>query len=245
MADADRTLVAVATYNEIETLPRLVDQIQLHLPQAEILVVDDASPDGTGAWCDRQAAEAPRIHCLHRQGKLGLGTALVAGMRFAIERGYRYAITMDADFSHPPESLPRLVAGMEPAGEPPVDVAIGSRYIPGGSIEGWPFSRHLMSRGVNFYTRWMLGMKPRDCSSGLRCYRASLLAKLDFDSIRSHGYAFEEEVLWRLKRLGARFGEVPIHFVNRCHGASKVNRREVLRGIGALTRMTVENWTGR
>ena len=165
-------------------------------------MIDDNSPDGTGQWCDRRAAEDPRVHCLHRAGKLGLGTAIIAGMQYAIEHGYRYVLNMDADFSHHPRYLPGLLAGMEPPDGPPVDVMIGSRYVPGGGVEGWPLRRHLMSRGVNLYARWLLGLKPKDCSGAFRCYRTSLLAKLDFDAIRSRGYSFQEEILWHLKRLG-------------------------------------------
>lgn len=242
---SERILVAVATYNEIETLPHLVDEIHRRLPTVELLVVDDDSPDGTGDWCDRQAAEDPRVHCLHRQGKQGLGTALAAGMRYAIEHGYQYVITIDADLSHAPEALPRLIAGMGAQGLPAVDVMIGSRYTAGGSIDGWPLTRHLLSRSVNLYCRWLLGLSPRDCSSGLRCYRVALLSRLDFGAIRSLGYAFEEEVLWRLARLGARFGEIPIHFVNRREGISKVSRRELTRGMRALLSLTMERWLGR
>ena len=151
MAAADKTLVTVATYNEMENLPRLVEQIFRYVPQVDLLVIDDNSPDGTGAWCERRRAEEPRIACLHRPGKLGLGTATIAGMKYAIENGYRYVLNMDADFSHQPKYLPALLAGMEPAGAPPVDVMIGSRYVPGGGVEGWPLKRQLMSRGVNCY----------------------------------------------------------------------------------------------
>jgi dolichol-phosphate mannosyltransferase len=242
MSHAVQTLVVVATYNEMENLPRLVEAVHQQLPCADILVIDDNSPDGTGEWCERKVAEDQRLRCLRREGKLGLGTALIAGMQYAIEHGYRYTITMDADFSHDPGVLPELVGCMDPAGQPGPDVMIGSRYVPGGSIEGWPLKRHLMSRGVNLYARWFLGLPPKDCSGGLRCYRTALLARLDFAAIRSKGYAFEEEVLWRLKRLGARFGEVPIHFVNRRQGASKISLRETLTAMRILGRLTGENW---
>ncbi len=238
---SDRTLVVIATYNEIQTLPKLVDEVQYHLPQADILIIDDNSPDGTGQWCARQSSTNPRFHCIQREGKLGLGTALLAGMQYAIDKGYTYAITMDADFSHAPEFLPQLIAGMEPPSAPAIDVMIGSRYIYGGSIEGWPLTRHLMSRGINTYSRWFLGLPTRDCSSGLRCYRTALLSRLNFSRIRSHGYSFEEEVLWRLKRLGARFGETPIRFVNRSQGRSKINLRETARASASVLLLALEN----
>lgn len=239
MSNEQKTLVTVATYNEIENLPKLAEEIFRYAPEADLLVIDDNSPDGTGRWCDERAAADPRVHCLHRPGKLGLGTATVAGMKYAVEHGYRYALNMDADFSHHPKYLPDLLAGMEPQapGGPGVDVMIGSRYVPGGGVEGWPLRRHLMSRGVNLYARWLLGLTPRDCSGAFRCYRVALLARLDFGRVCSRGYSFQEEVLWRLKRLGARFGETPIVFVDRRAGASKINLRESLAAVWIILRL--------
>ena len=241
MSNAEKTLVTVATYNEIENLPRLVGEIFEQLPEADLLVIDDNSPDGTGQWCDDRAAEDPRVHCLHREGKLGLGTATIAGMRYAIEHGYRYVLNMDADFSHHPRYLPDLLAGMEPQEGPPVDVMIGSRYIPGGGVEGWPLRRHVMSRGVNLYARWLLGLKPKDCSGAYRCYRTALLGRLDFDAVRSRGYSFQEEILWHLKRLGARFGETPIVFVDRQVGASKIDAKESVAALWIILKLGARN----
>ena len=241
MSNADKTLVTVATYNEMENLPQLVEEVFRYAPQADLLVIDDNSPDGTGQWCEQRRAEDPRVACLHRQGKLGLGTAIIAGMKYAIEHGYKYALNMDADFSHQPKYLPALLAGMDPPGRPPVDVMIGSRYIPGGGVEGWPIKRHLMSRGVNLYARFLLGLSPKDCSGGFRCYRTELLAKLDFSEIRSRGYSFQEEILWRLKRLGARFGETPIIFVDRRRGTSKIDSGEALAAVKIILALGVEN----
>ena len=230
-SNAGKTLVVVATYNEIENLPSLVDEIFRYLPAVDMLVVDDNSPDGTGRWCDTRAGEDPRLHCLHRTGKLGLGTAVIAAMQYALANGYGYALTMDADFSHPPKCLPAMIAGMDPEGGSSVDVMIGSRYIPGGGVEGWPLKRHFMSRSVNFYARWFLGLAPKDCSGNYRCYRTATLAKLDFDRVRSRGYSLQEEILWRLKRVGARFGETPIVFVERQRGTSKINLQEAVNAL--------------
>jgi len=238
------TLVTVATYNEIDNLPRLVESIFQNAPEADILVIDDNSPDGTGRWCDQFAAEQPRLHCLHREGKLGLGTATIAGLRYAIDQGYTYALNMDADFSHPPERIPALIAGMDPPDGEPVDVMIGSRYVSGGGAEGWPLPRRLMSRAVNTYARWLLGLTPRDCSGAFRCYRTALLQRLDFSAVRSRGYSFQEEILWHLKRLGARFGETPIVFIDRRHGQSKINSREAVAALTILARLGLKNHLG-
>jgi dolichol-phosphate mannosyltransferase len=185
------------------------------------------------------------VFCLHRSGKLGLGTAIIAAMKYAIEHGYKYMLNMDADFSHPPQCLPNLVAGMDPPGVQAVDVMIGSRYIPGGGVEGWPLKRRLMSRSVNLYARWLLGLKAKDCSGAFRCYRTSMLAKLDFNAVRSRGYSFQEEILWHLKRLGARFGESPIIFVDRKRGKSKIDSSEAFNAMGIIFSLGVKNLLGR
>jgi len=165
----------------------------------------------------------------------------VAGMKYALQHGYRYVLNLDADFSHPPRNLPALLAGMDPPCGPPADVTIASRYIPGGGVEGWPLRRRLMSRAVNCYARWLLGLKPRDCSGGFRCYRTALLARLDFNAIRSRGYSFQEEILWRLKRLGARMTETPFVFVDRRHGTSKINLREARAALGIILCLGLKN----
>lgn len=234
-----RTLITIATYNEIDNLPPLVEAILAVAPQVDLLVIDDNSPDGTGRWCDEQALKDKRIHCLHRAGKLGLGTATIAGMRYAIEHGYELMLNMDADFSHHPRYVPALLAGMETA-----DVTIGSRYVSGGGVKDWPLRRKLMSWGVNTYARLLLGLSPRDCSGAFRCYRVELLKKIDFDSIRSRGYSFQEEILWHLKRAGARFAETPILFADRERGQSKINSREALAALWIIFRLGVKNWVG-
>jgi dolichol-phosphate mannosyltransferase len=245
MSASQKTLVTVATYNEMENLPRLVEQIFQFAPDVDLLVIDDNSPDGTGRWCDEQHAKNPHISCLHRSGKLGLGTATIAGMKYAIEHGYSYMLNMDADFSHPPKYLPALLAGMEPAGKTPIDVMIGSRYVSGGGVEGWPLKRQLMSRAVNLYARGLLGLRSKDCSGAFRCYRTAMLARLDFDAIESRGYSFQEEILWRLKRLGARFDETPIIFVERQLGVSKINRGEATAALRIIFKLGLRNWLRR
>jgi dolichol-phosphate mannosyltransferase len=234
-----RTLVTIATYNEIENVPRLVEEIWQVAPQADILVIDDNSPDGTGKWCDEKSKSEPRLFCVHRAGKLGLGTATIAGMQYAIERGYDYVLNMDADFSHHPRYVPAVLEGMRSA-----DVSIGSRYCPGGGTQDWPFRRRLMSWAVNTYARALLGLAARDTSGAFRCYRVAVLKKLDFAAIRSRGYSFQEEVLWRLKQVGARISETPILFADRERGQSKIDKREALALIWILWRLGVKNWVG-
>jgi dolichol-phosphate mannosyltransferase len=232
-----KTLVTVATYNELENLPLLVEEVWKVAPQADVLVIDDNSPDGTGRWCDERAASEPRLKCVHRAGKLGLGTATIAAMQYAIEHRYDYMLNMDADFSHRPQYIPAILAGMEQA-----DVSIGSRYCPGGGTKDWPFTRRLMSRGVNTYARLLLGLGPRDTSGAFRCYRVEMLKRLDFASIKSRGYSFQEEILWRLKRLGARMIEKPIVFSDRERGQSKINKQEAISAIGIIFRLGMTNW---
>jgi len=234
-----RLLVTIATYNERENLPELVAAIWEQAAAARILVIDDNSPDGTGQWCDEKAAGEPRLKCLHRSGKLGLGTATIAGMQYAIEHDYDYVLNMDADFSHHPRYIPAILAAMEQA-----DVSIGSRYCPGGGTKDWPARRRFMSWAVNTYARMLLGLGPRDTSGAFRCYRVALLKQLDFAAIKSRGYSFQEEILWRLKRLGARMAEVPIVFADRERGQSKINRQEAFNAIRLIARLGATNWLG-
>lgn len=220
----ERILVAIATYNESENLRTLVTEIHNHLPQGDVLVIDDNSPDGTGRIADELAGADPRIHVRHRTGKLGLGTAILATMRFAQEHGYDYLVTMDADFSHHPKYLPNLVAGMAQH-----DVMIGSRYIPGGGSSGWPLSRRLISRGVNTVVRLLMRIPAHDTSGGFRCYRVARLKYTNLDDLVSTGYSFEEEILYGCHKAGFRIGETPIIFENRTVGTSKLAFREMFR----------------
>lgn len=225
-------LVGVSTYNEIENLPTLVEQIDEHLPNAHILIVDDDSPDGTGDWSQQQADARDDFFCVRRSGKLGLGTATIATLQYAIDHDYEFVINMDADLSHPAERLPAMVSAARD-----VDVAVASRYVEGGKIVGWPLYRRIMSRCVNGFARLALRLPTTDCSGSYRCYRVSKLKEISLDRIRSRGYSFFEEILWHLRHAGARFVEVPITFQDREKGQSKINYREALnalRIIGSL-----------
>lgn len=229
MPPAERLLVSIATYQERDNLEPLIREIHQAVPQADILIIDDNSPDGTGELADRLAAADRRLHVLHRAGKLGLGTAIIAGMRYAMEHGYDLLLNMDADFSHHPRYLPALLGGMSRK-----DVMIGSRYVPGGGTVNWPLSRKLISWGVNVLSRLLLRIPAKDTSGAYRCYRTSLLRKMDLGAIVSRGYSFQEEVLYHCRKAGARMGETPIIFEDRRAGKSKVNMKEAVRSLGLL-----------
>lgn len=233
---ASSVLVTLCTYNERENLSELIREIHSVAPQVDILVIDDNSPDGTGRLADEMAEADPRIHVLHRAGKLGLGTATLAGFQYAIEHDYELLVNMDADFSHHPRYLPSLIDGMQNA-----DVVIGSRYVAGGGVEGWTFLRHFMSSGINWYARLLLGLKTRDNSGAFRAYRVAKLREIPQEKVRARGYAFQEEILYRLRRVGCRFAEVPIIFENRRHGSSKINSKEALVALWVIFRLGVEN----
>ncbi len=237
------TLVVVATYNEIDNLPRLIDEIFRYAPDVDVLVIDDNSPDGTGRWCEQRRIDEPRLSCLHRPGKLGLGSATVAGFTYALQQGYTFVVTMDADFSHHPRFLPAVRHGVE-SPESVIDVMIGSRYVPGGGIEGWPLRRLIMSRAINMYARWLLGLQIHDCSGAFRCYRTRVLARLDLTAVRSRGYSYVEEILWLLSRQGTRFGETPIVFVDRELGQTKINMTEAAVAVLLILRLGIQHWAG-
>ena len=234
--DSPRLLVTLCTYNERENIERLIPEIHDVAPDADILVVDDNSPDGTGLLADEMAAADPRIDVLHREGKLGLGTAILAGFHEAIDRRYDFLINMDADFSHHPRYLPALRELMQT-----VDVAIGSRYVTGGDVVGWNWRRHFMSRGINLYARLLLGLTSRDNSGSFRCYRVAHLAELDLARFRARGYAFQEEILYRCRRIGCRFAETPIIFEDRRWGESKISWRESVAALWVLFRLGLDN----
>jgi dolichol-phosphate mannosyltransferase len=228
-----RCLVVLPTYNEKENLAAIVGDVRSYL-DADVLVVDDGSPDGTGDIADRLARHDLRMRVLHRQGKQGLGTAYLAGFRFAIEHGYERVCEMDADFSHPPWDLPRLLHASLAA-----DLVIGSRYVRGGSTSGWSLRRRLLSRAANLYARTVLGLPVRDLTAGFRCFDVDLLARLDLAQVAAHGYAFQIEMALRVARAGGRIVELPIHFVDRRAGNSKMDARiarEALILVPALRR---------
>ena len=233
-------LVTLCTYNERDNLPDLVEEILSVVPQAHILVVDDSSPDGTGDLANQLASTDPRVAVLHRPGKQGLGAATIDAFRYGIEQGYEWLLNLDADFSHSPVAIPTLLRACSEA-----DVIIGSRYIAGGAISGWPVRRHVLSRGVNFLARTLLSLPTRDSSGAFRCYRLSLLEQVNFSHLVAKGYAFQEEILYRCQQAGGRLKEVPIHFVERRAGLSKVNFLEIGRAFCDLTVLGCANWSGK
>ena len=218
-----KTLVVIATYNEIENLPTLVDQVQHHLPEADLLVIDDNSPDGTGRWCDERIQSDTRFHVIHRSGKLGLGSATICGFQYGLEKSYDLIATMDADFSHAPASLAEMLRTIEQSENSDCGLVIGSRYVKGGGIEGWPLFRHLSSRAVNLAARLLLRVPTYDNSGAFRIYRSSALKAVNIDKIQADGYAYLEELIWRIHRANIPMVEVPITFVDREKGTSKTN----------------------
>jgi dolichol-phosphate mannosyltransferase len=221
-----KCLVVLPTYNERENLPQIAPRILEQGPHFDLLVVDDNSPDGTGQLADEMAANDPRIAVLHRAEKRGLGTAYLAGFKYALERGYDFIFEMDADFSHDPADLPRLLAAAQDA-----DWVIGSRWVSGGGTRNWSWLRKLISRGGSLYARGVLGIPIADLTSGFKCFRRGVLASLNLDSIGSNGYAFQVEVNYLLKRRGYRVAEAPIVFVDRRVGQSKMSSGIVLEAM--------------
>ena len=225
-----RVLVVVPTYNERENLQQIVTGILTAVPGAHILVADDNSPDGTGTLADELAAADSRINVLHRVGKQGLGAAYLAGFAWGIEHDADVLVEMDADGSHRPADLPKLLAGLAEA-----DVVLGSRWIPGGRVLDWSRSRELLSRGGNAYTRLMLRIPLRDATGGFRAYRRPVLDKMDLHGVQSQGYCFQVDLAWRAVRAGARVVEVPITFVERERGTSKMSRSIVVEALWRVT----------
>lgn len=219
-------LVVIPTYNERDTLGGVIERLTETVPEAHVLVVDDGSPDGTGELADALAAEDERVHVLHRTEKAGLGAAYIAGFRWGLARHYATLVEMDADGSHAPEDLPRVLAALRRA-----DLVLGSRYVPGGRVVNWPKRRQLLSRGGNLYSRIALGVGIRDITAGFRAYRASVLEKLPLDDVASQGYCFQIELAWRTVRSGFTVAEVPITFTERELGQSKMSKDIVLEAV--------------
>ena len=238
---AERALVIVPTYNEAANLPHLVPQILARDPRLEVLVIDDGSPDGTGAIADRLAAGDRRVHVLHREGKLGLGTAYVAGFRWAIERGYDYVFEMDADFSHDPAHLDQFLTAVQDA-----DLVLGSRYLDGRvTVVNWPMGRLLLSYFANVYARWVTGLRLWDLTGGFKCFRRSVLEAIDLSHVKSNGYAFQIEMTVRAWRKGFKLREIPIVFVDRAEGHSKMNKAIVREAVWMVPRLRLQRWFGR
>jgi glycosyltransferase involved in cell wall biosynthesis len=219
-----RALVVIPTYNEAENILPLARDVLDQAAGLEVLVVDDASPDGTGARVAEAGASEPRLKLLARPGKLGLGSAYLAGFRYGLEHGYDWVVTMDGDGSHAPRFLPAMLAAARSS-----DLVVGSRYVPGGGITNWPAHRRALSAFANLYTRTLLGLSVRDCTSGYRAYARKVLETVDPFGVRSSGYSFLEEMIWRVERAGFRIAEVPILFQDRTAGASKIDHREIYR----------------
>jgi len=221
-----KTLIIIPTYNELENLRPLLEQIFSYTRNTDVLIVDDNSPDGTGKLADEIHEHNPHVAVLHRAGKQGLGTAYIAGFKYGIARGYDAAFEMDADFSHDPRYLPDFLKAIEHA-----DLVIGSRYIPGGDTPNWSLLRRFISGGGNLYARLMLGIPVHDCTAGFRCYRREVLESINLDTIQARGYAFQVELAYRTTRQGFRVVETPIVFVDRCVGKSKMSSTIFLEGF--------------
>jgi len=225
-----KILVLIPTYNERENLPPIVSRVRGAVPEADVLVLDDNSPDGTGDIADGLAADDDQVRVLHRTRKEGLGMAYLAGFAWALERGYDVMVEMDADGSHQPEQLPSLLAALADA-----DLVLGSRWVPGGSVVNWPFHRKFLSVGGNLYVRFLLGMPISDATGGFRAYRASTLRALDLQKVASQGYCFQVDLAWRATRTGLRVVEVPIAFVERTLGDSKMSQDIVKESLRSIT----------
>ena len=240
---AGRVLVQAATYEERENIRPLIEAVLASSPDIQFLVIDDDSPDGTGVIAMEAAAREPRLHVLVRRGRRGLGGAILEGFRLAKERGFEIGVNMDADFSHDPADIHRLLAAVEPAGGKPVDVVIGSRRVPGGRTVGWPLSRRVASRLVGWFTRRVLGVPVRDASSGFRAVRVAALDRTGWNF--SKGYAFFEQLLWAVHRSGGRILEIPITFTDRTRGTSKAGVGEAFEGLRDLVALARITWLGR
>jgi len=238
---APRVLIVTPTYNERENLEPFVARLHDAAPEADVLVVDDSSPDGTGALADTLAARDPRVRVLHRAGKLGIGTAYIAGFEHALREGYDVVFEMDTDLSHDPRYVPDFLRAIE-AG---ADVVIGSRNIPGGGVEGWGPGRHVLSKGGSLYSRTILGLRVRDLTSGYKAFTRRALEAIDLRSVRSEGYSFQIELTYRAIRRGFRVSEVPIVFVDRRAGQSKMSRRIFAEAVAMVWKLRFDALRGR
>jgi dolichol-phosphate mannosyltransferase len=236
-----RVVVIIPTYNERKNLPLIVGRVREATPQVDILVVDDGSPDGTGELADEMAADDSQVKVLHRSEKSGLGGAYIAGFRWAADNGYDVMVEMDADGSHQPEELPRLLAALADG----ADLVIGARWVPGGKVENWPKSREVLSRSANIYARLMLGFHLRDSTGGYRAFRRTALEKIGLEGVESRGYGFQVDMAFRAVRAGLTAVEVPITFVERVHGVSKMSRDIIVEAMMMVTRWGLKRRFGR
>ena len=235
---SDRILVVIPTYNERENLPKLVERLLSQQISLEILVVDDGSPDGTGQWVADTARENPRIHLLARTTKDGLGRAYLAGFRWAIDHGYDLIVQMDADFSHNPDDVPKLVSGIIQSG---ADLAIGSRYVGGIRVINWPLKRLVLSVGASYYVKWITGLQVWDPTGGFKCWKRATLEAIDISTVRSNGYSFQIEMTHRVWRRGLRVVEVPIIFADRVEGTSKMSKKIVVEALLMVWALLIQN----
>jgi len=237
----DRALVIIPTYNEATNLPQILPLVLFQDERIEVLVVDDNSPDGTGRLADEIAAEEPRVHVMHRDGKQGLGTAYRAGFRWALERDYEYVFEMDSDFSHDPKHLPEFLVAAEDA-----DLVLGSRYLDGRvTVVNWPMPRLVLSYSANIYARVVTGLKVCDATGGFKCFRRRVLEAIDLDAVHSNGYAFQIEMSLRAARKGFRIKEIPIVFVDRSEGESKMSGAIIREAVWMVWRLRLKAITGR
>ena len=237
---AMKYVVVVGTYNEAENIPGILPEILRQGPEYEAIVVDDNSPDGTGRLVAEMAAKQPRIHVIHRPARMGYGSAYIEGFRAALDLGADYIVQMDADYSHNPGDIPRLVEAAKDA-----DIAVGSRYIKGGSTEGWPFRRRLISRGGNMVAHLLLALPIRDCTGGFKCFPRATLESLNFSEIRSRGFASLYEINYACHRSGKKFREVPINFVERRTGQSKMTWRMIIEALVVMLRLRLRGGGAR
>jgi dolichol-phosphate mannosyltransferase len=235
-----KALVVIPTYNERENLDPLLRQVFAQGLPIEVLIIDDNSPDGTGAMADELAAADPRVHVMHRAGKMGLGSAYVAGFRYALERDYDAVFEMDADFSHNPDSLPEFLRELETA-----DLVVGSRYLHGVTVVNWPLKRLILSYGANVYSRVITGIPIKDLTGGFKCFRRRVLETIDLDAIDAKGYAFQIETTYRVRRAGFRVVEIPIAFTDREHGTSKMNGAIVVEAVWKVPLLRLRALAGR
>jgi glycosyltransferase involved in cell wall biosynthesis len=240
LTDLGRVLVVIPTYNEADNIGPIVARLRAAVPEADVLVVDDGSPDGTGAIADDLAAADTAVHVLHRTTKDGLGAAYIAGFEWGSSHGYDVMVEMDADGSHQPEELPRLLTGLRGA-----DLVLGSRWVPGGEVRNWPLSRKLLSQGGNRYTRLALGLPLADATAGFRAFRRTVLDDLPLDTVASQGYCFQVDLAWQTWRRGFHIVEVPITFIERERGDSKMSRAIVAEALWRVTWWAVRSRRGR